>query len=230
MTLAFRTARVASIALLATTAGVALAATARFDDLRKRAPIQGNAAAGAARAAACAACHGTQGIAVAPTFPNLAGQSQTYLYVQLRAFRDGARASAVMQPVARTLTDGDMRSLAAHFAALPAKATARAPAPAARGAALFRDGDPARGIPPCQGCHGVAGRGPHPDPASTAPQPPWSTFPALAGQTRAYVLAQLEAYHDGKRIGTSNDRVMQGVAHDLGVADMRALADYVSGL
>ena len=29
----------------------------------------------------------------------------------------------------------------------------------ARGGQLFFDGDPARGVPPCQGCHGPAGRG-----------------------------------------------------------------------
>jgi hypothetical protein len=43
------------------------------------------------------------------------------------------------------------------------------------------------------------------------------------------VLAQLKAYHDGTRVGTSNDKVMQGVAHNLSEADMRALADLVSG-
>jgi cytochrome c553 len=40
----------------------------------------------------------------------------------------------------------------------------------------------------------------------------------------------LQAYHDGTRIGTSNDKVMQGVARNLSAADMHALADYISGL
>lgn len=225
-----RTASVFSAACTVLAFGAALAATAPFDDLRKQAPVHGDAAAGAARAAACAACHGANGIAVAPTFPNLAGQSETYLYVQLRAFKDGARANAVMQPLAKALTDQDMRNLAAHFAALPGKAAPQAAETSSRGHVLFHEGDAARGVPPCQGCHGVDGRGPQPDPTSTAPQPAWSTFPVLAGQNAQYVLAQLQAYQAGSRVGTSNDKVMQGVAHNLSAADMRALADYVSSL
>ena len=224
-----RAAIVASITV-AMAVGVALAATPQFDDLRNQAPIHGDAAAGAAKAAACAACHGPKGIAVAPTFPNLAGQSATYLYVQLRAFKDGARVNAVMQPLVKALSDQDMRNLATHFASLPGKSTMRAARASPRGAVLFHDGAAAQGVPPCQGCHGVDGKGPHPDPASTAPQPAWSTFPVLAGQNAPYVLAHLKAYHDGTRVGTSNDKVMQGVAHNLSEADMRALADYVSDL
>jgi len=224
-----RAAIVASITLTMAV-GVALAAPPQFDDLRNQAPIHGDAAAGAAKAAACTACHGPKGIAVAPTFPNLAGQSATYLYAQLRAFKDGARVNAVMQPLAKALSDQDMRNLAAHFASLPGKSAARVTQASSRGATLFHDGNAMQGVPPCQGCHGVDGKGPHPDPASTAPQPAWSTFPVLAGQNAPYVLAQLKAYHDGTRIGTSNDKVMQGVAHNLSEADMRALADYVSSL
>ncbi|MGH8183225.1 MAG: c-type cytochrome [Rhodanobacteraceae bacterium] len=225
-----RAAIVASIALVAMAIGVALAATPKFDDLRKQEAIHGDAAAGAAKAAACAACHGGTGVAVAPTFPNLAGQSATYLYVQLRAFKDGARDNAVMQPLAKPLNDRDMRDLAAHFASLPAKAAPQTARESSRGSILFHDGDAAHGVPPCQGCHGVDGKGPRPDPTSTAPQPAWSTFPVLAGQNAPYVLEQLKAYHDGTRVGTSNDKVMQGVARNLSAADMRALADYVSTL
>jgi cytochrome c553 len=223
-----RVAIVASIAWVATIAGLASAATPQFDDLRNQAPVHGDAAAGAAKAAACAACHGAKGIAVAPTFPNLAGQSETYLYVQLRAFKSGARVNTVMQPLAKTLTDQDMRNLAAHFASLPGKAASQTAQESSRGSIVFHDGDAAQGVPPCQSCHGADGRGPRPDTRSTAPQPPWSTFPVLAGQNAQYVLTQLKAYHGGTRLGTSNDKVMQGVARNISEADMRALADYVS--
>ncbi len=225
-----RAAIVASIALVAMAIGVALAATPQFDDLRNQKPIHGDAVAGATKAAPCAACHGSNGVAAAPTFPNLAGQSATYLYVQLRAFKDGSRTGAVMQPLAKALTDQDMRNLAAHFASLPARAATQKALKSPRGSILFHDGDVAKGVPPCQGCHGVDGRGPRPDPTSTAPQPAWSTFPHLAGQNAPYLLKQLQAYRDGTRIGTSNDKVMRGVARNLSAADMRALADYASTL
>ncbi len=222
---------IVSMAVFATLAvAVAMAAKPPFDDVRRQPPVHGDAAAGAAKAATCAACHGANGIAVAPTFPNLAGQSATYLYVQLRAFKDGSRANAVMKPLATALTDRDMRDLAAHFASLPGKPGQAATVQTPRGYTLYHHGDPAGGVPPCQGCHGADGRGPRPDLASTAPQPAWATFPALAGQNAPYVLEQLQAFHDGTRVGTSNDKVMQGVAHNLSKADMQALADYVSSL
>ncbi len=203
------------------------AASASFEDLRAQPPVHGDAVHGATKAAVCAACHGPQGIAVAAVFPNLAGQSQTYLYVQLRAFKDGARDNAVMKPLAAALSDQDMRDIAAHFASLPGKSAA-AGAESPRGSILFHQGDPQKGIPPCQGCHGPDGRGPRPDPANRAPQPPWSTFPLLAGQNAAYVEEQLRAFRDGTRIGTSNDKIMQGVARNLGDADMQALAAYIA--
>lgn len=221
---------VVAVVVLAMAAGAALAANAPFLDLRRQAPVHGDAAAGAAKAGVCAACHGGNGVAVAPVFPNLAGQSTTYLYVQLRAFKVGARTSPVMQPLAAGLTDRDMRDLAAHFAALPGKRAIGETRKPSRGYALFHRGDAVHGIPPCQGCHGVDGKGPQPDPASTAPQPAWSTFPALAGQNAQYVLAQLQAFQNGTRAGTSNAKVMQGVAHTLSTEDMHAVADYVSNL
>ncbi len=210
-------------------ASAVLAAAAGFDDVRRQPAVHGDVARGAAKSAVCAACHGVQGIAVAPTFPNLAGQSQTYLYVQLRAFKDGARDNAVMKPLASALSDQDMRDIAAHFASLSGKTGAAvAVQSASRGDALFHGGDPAKGVPPCQGCHGADGGGPKPNPSSDAPQPAWSTFPALAGQNAIYLVEQLKAFREGTRVGTSNDKVMQGVARNLDDGDMQALAAYIA--
>jgi cytochrome c553 len=209
--------------------GMALAQQAPGVDLRTTAPTRGDAAAGAAKATVCAACHGADGYSVVPQFPNLAGQSATYLYVQLRAFKDGWRTNAVMQGQVAKLDDGDLRDLAAHYAALAPHAP-HASAAASRGGRLFHDGDGALGIPACQGCHGPDGRGPRTDPASTAPQPAWATFPALAGQNPDYLVAQLKAFHDGTRKGSSNNAIMHGVTAHLGEQDMQALAAYISAM
>ena len=69
---------------------------------------------------------------------------------------------------------------------------------------------------------------PRPVPASNAPQPAWSTFPALASENAIYVAEQLKAFREGTRIGTINDKVMQGVARNLDDADMQALATYIA--
>lgn len=83
-----------------------------------------DAAAGKARAAACTVCHGPKGIAVAPDTPNLAGQPESYLAEQLKAYRGGARKHEVMSLMAKPLSDADIANLAAWFASIKVEATA----------------------------------------------------------------------------------------------------------
>ena len=209
-------------------ATTASAVPASVLDLRRMQPISGDAQAGAGKAAVCAACHGPQGVAIAPNFPNLAGQSATYLYVQLKEFHDGQRSDPVMSGQAAALSDADMRDLASYYAALAPKPAGRADA-ASRGAQLYLAGDPAKGIPPCQGCHGPDARGPRPH-GSSAPQPPWATFPRLRGQSSLYVAKELGDFKSGLRGGSSNAKVMHGVATTLGDDDVQALSTYLSTL
>jgi len=80
--------------------------------------MAGDAAAGKARAAACAACHGATGISANDMWPNLAGQKETYLKLQITAFRDGQRKNPMMSPMAAGLSDDDIANLAAYFSSL----------------------------------------------------------------------------------------------------------------
>ncbi|WP_243041189.1 c-type cytochrome [Dyella sedimenti] len=197
-----------------------------FLDLRGQQPIAGDAHAGAGKVTVCAACHGQQGTAVVPALANLGGQPATYLYVQLKAFKGGERTDAVMNGQAALLSDADMRDIAAYFAGFP-PAIHGGGDDGSAGARLYRDGDPARGIPPCQGCHGADGLGPRPE-KRQAPQPPWSTFPHLAGQSVTFMTKALGDYRSGARAGTSNARIMQGVAQALTDEDIQALGAYLS--
>lgn len=195
-------------------------------DMRHQQPIAGNTQLGRTRSTVCAACHGPRGLAIAPNFPNLAGQSATYLYAQLETFKSGQRNDPIMSGQAALLSDADMHNLAAYYASLPAKPTGHANV-ASRGGRLFLDGDPTRGIPPCQGCHGPAGQGPRVHP-SDAPQPPWSAFPRLHGQSAIYVAKALSDFKSGTRSGTSDARIMHGVARTLDDADIQALSTYIA--
>lgn len=81
----------------------------------------GDAAAGKAKTVVCASCHGAEGIAVAPMYPNLAGQNEAYIASSLHAFRDKTRnggMAALMQMQAANLTDADIDDLAAYFSSL----------------------------------------------------------------------------------------------------------------
>jgi NosR/NirI family nitrous oxide reductase transcriptional regulator len=55
-----------------------------------------------------------------PVWPNLAGQKEEYLAIQLRAFRGGERSNPLMSPMAAGLSDTDIENLAAYFSSLPA--------------------------------------------------------------------------------------------------------------
>lgn len=68
--------------------------------------------------ATCAACHGSNGISVAPIYPNLAGQKLDYLEAQLKAFRDGSRVNPIMNPMAKNLTDTEIANLALYLSTL----------------------------------------------------------------------------------------------------------------
>jgi cytochrome c553 len=165
--------------------------------------------------AVCAACHGADGNSTIAANPKLAGQSADYIAAQLAAFKAGTRPSPIMQGMAAPLTPEDMRAVGAYFQSQkPAPAFARDKALAQRGQQLWRAGNKAQGVPACSGCHGAAGHG---IPAQ---------YPRLAGQHPELVLGWLKAYATGER----PNQVMGPVAAKLSENDMRAAAEYISGL
>lgn len=209
--------------------GICKAAEPTYVDLRRSEPVSGDVAAGKQASTVCAACHGANGIAIVPAFPSLAGQPAAYLAAQLRGYAAGWREDPVMQGQAAALSNEGIANLAAYYAAQPPAPTGE-PEPTSTGATLFHHGDPARGIPACQGCHGVAGRGPQPDLADTAPESPWATWPALAGLPADYVVKRLTELQGESGLATSNTRIMHGVTSNLTADDVQALGHYISSL
>ncbi len=83
--------------------------------------VAGDIEAGKAKSAVCAACHGADGIAVIPGYPNLKGQSEQYIVSSIKAYKAGQRTgglAAVMQAQASMLSDADIANLAAYYASL----------------------------------------------------------------------------------------------------------------
>ncbi|WP_000513617.1 c-type cytochrome [Vibrio sp. RC586] len=83
--------------------------------------LAGDAAAGQAKAAVCAACHGMDGIAVIPGYPNLKGQNEQYIMTAIKAYKNKERnggLAVVMQAQAMMLSDDDIANLAAYFSGL----------------------------------------------------------------------------------------------------------------
>ena len=165
--------------------------------------VAGDASAGAKRAITCASCHGVDGISPNDSWPNLAGQHAAYLARILGAYRTGEQQDVMMTPIAQSLSDSDVRNLAAHYGSLSCKAApieARA-GDAARGKALADN---------CSACHGATG---------LASNPAW---PSIAGQQPTYLVNVLKAF----RAGLRKDPTMAGVARSLSDADISNLAAY----
>jgi cytochrome c553 len=81
----------------------------------------GDAANGKQKAATCFACHGTDGNAVDPQYPRLAGQYNIYLQQVMHEYKDGQRNNPIMKGMVATLSDQDIEDIAAYFSTLPTK-------------------------------------------------------------------------------------------------------------
>jgi len=171
----------------------------------------------------CAACHAADGNSTAPANPKIAGQIPEYLHKQLADFKPQgtkkpARENAIMTGMVASLSEADMKGLAAYYAGQKLRPAAAADKNlAALGQKLWRGGNAASGVPACAGCHGPAGAG---IPAQ---------YPRLAGQYADYIAAQLKAFKDGARANDPNG-MMRGVTVRMTDQEIRAVAEYAAGL
>lgn len=70
-------------------------------------------------AATCTACHGPDGKSVAPEMVSLAALPRDRIASQMRAFRDGAWPSTVMQQIAKGYSDQQIDLIADYFSRTP---------------------------------------------------------------------------------------------------------------
>ena len=72
---------------------------------------------GQTKASMCLGCHGSTAEGNGQ-FPRLAGQHPGYLAKQLSSFKEGVRKNGHMQAIAGTLSEEDMKAIAAYFGSL----------------------------------------------------------------------------------------------------------------
>lgn len=172
-------------------------------------PGQVSIGRGATLAQKCAICHGPQGVSDANS-PNLAGQFAAVTYKELNDFKAGVRVNTVMSPFAATMTDQDMRDLAAYYAYLPRVPSNQLDVGKAV-PAIVATGAPLRNIPPCGSCHGGI---------DVKAGSPW-----LGGQSAVYIKAQLEAFASGGRHNDISEQ-MRNIARRMTVDEIDAAANY----
>ncbi|NVD08982.1 cytochrome c [Vibrio sp. JPW-9-11-11] len=74
---------------------------------------------GKIKSPSCMFCHGTDGIATNPAYPNLKGQNALYLYQSMKAYQAGEREGPLAEMMAAQLSrldDQDLKDVAAYFA------------------------------------------------------------------------------------------------------------------
>ena len=201
--------------LLALLAAAAMATPIAANESKPAAKVD-PAKGEAISAQVCAACHTADGSRGSPANPILQGQHPEYLVKQLTEFKSGKRDSAVMKGMASTLSDEDMKNVAAFYAAKQAKpGTAKSKDLVTLGEKIYRGGIADRKVPACAGCHSPSGAG---IPAQ---------YPRLASQHADYTELQLKNFRDGVR---KNNAVMTGVAAKMNDREIKAVADYIAGL
>ena len=165
---------------------------------------------------ACVSCHGAAGNSTITTNPRLAGQHVAYLVKQLTDFRSPNRNNPIMSPLAKALSDDDIKNLAAYLSAQAAKPGAAKDKDSLElGKRIWRGGIAAKNVPACAGCHSPNGAG---IPAQ---------YPRLAGQHQDYTVLELHNFNSGAR---TNSAPMVTIAERLSEKEIKAVADYAAGL
>jgi cytochrome c553 len=157
----------------------------------------------------CTMCHGARGLSNANT-PNLAGQYAAAIYKQLQDYKSGARINAIMSPRVVSLSDQDMRDLAAYYAYLP-RLPPYHPIDAGPEPQIVEHGAPMRNIPPCATCHGEVDHK-----LGSA----W-----LEGESAVYLHTQLQEFASGKRHNDISGQ-MRNIARNMTGAEIEQASVY----
>jgi cytochrome c553 len=181
-----------------------------------RPAFKADAAKGQQLAATCMACHTADGSRGAPVNPILQGQHPDYIVKQLGEFKSGKRKSPVMMGMAATLSEEDMKHVAAFYGSKQAKpGFAKVKDTVTLGEQIYRGGIASKQVPACAGCHSPNGAG---IPAQ---------YPRVGSQHADYTEAQLLAFRAGTR---GNSPQMSTIAARLSDREVKAVADYMAGL
>ena len=192
---------------------------AASDKAEIKAVKRGDPQAGSELVATCAGCHGADGNSVVGQWPTLAGQRESYTLAQLIHVQKGERMIESMMGLLDNYSEDQLRDIAAFYAAQEVKVGQADSINFELGQRIYRAGNLSNGVPACTGCHGPQGKG-----GESA------GYPMLSGQKAEYVVTSLVAYKNGERVHSSNAKIMQGIAARLTTEEIRAVANYVSGL
>jgi cytochrome c553 len=161
------------------------------------------------KAQLCSACHGENGVPQDPLTPVIWGQTEGYLYLQLRDYKRGTRKNEQMSAVVETMERDDMLALAEYFSQQHWPDLREPAAPEAVAAAALR----ANASIGCTGCHLDQYQG-------------TGTVPRLGGQRREYLVQTMREFRARTR---GNNPGMSDLMNVASEEDLAALAQYLAG-
>jgi cytochrome c553 len=160
------------------------------------------------KATVCKACHLSGTLQSTAVMPNIWGQSEGYVYLQLRDFKSGARNApedAAMRGFVATMSDADMLEMAKYASSQPWPKVE----PISTDAALLKKGATAAALVGCGGCHFNDWRG-------------FSANPRIGDQATAYLALTI-------RRGTrANSPGMSDLARTFDEGEIDAVAAYLN--
>ena len=163
------------------------------------------------KAAVCSACHPTGTLQSSSVIPNIWGQNEGYLYLQLRDFKSGARNApedAAMRGFVATMSDQDMLEMAKYASTQPWPKVE----PISTDTALLKKGAYATAVVGCGGCHFNDWKG-------------FSANPRIGDQSTAYLAATIRQFRSGSR---ANSPGMSDLVRTLDEGDIDAVAAYLN--
>jgi cytochrome c553 len=163
------------------------------------------------KATVCKACHLTGTLQSTSVVPNIWGQSEGYIYIQLRDFKSGARNApedAAMRGFVATMSDADMLEIARYASMQPWPKVE----PISTDAALLKKGAYATALVGCGGCHFNDWKG-------------FSANPRIGDQTTAYLAATIRRFRSGSR---ANSPGMSDLVRTFDEGDIDAVAAYLN--
>jgi cytochrome c553 len=163
------------------------------------------------KVAVCQACHLTGTLQSTSVIPNIWGQSEGYIYIQLRDFKSGARNApedAAMRGFAATMSDADMLEIAKYASTQPWPKVE----PPSTDTALLKKGAYTTAVVGCGGCHFNDWKG-------------YSANPRIGGQSTAYLAAAIRQFRSDSR---ANSPGMSDLVRTFDEGDIDAIAAYLN--
>ncbi len=158
----------------------------------------------------CTTCHGgDDGMPVVEKAPILHGQQLFYMLVQLRDYRAERRSNEIMTPIAKELTDDEMKGLVTYFSKLqwPGYREPAEDTDIAKAKSLAVEGQ-------CTQCHLGAYVGD-------------SRVPRISHQKIDYLDQTMRDFRDGAR---QNAPAMASIVKDWSDEEIAAMSKYLAGL